>query len=403
MVEFLSFAMALNDLRLNGIPLSEIFLIVFLGYILFQRKLSYVRPPIFLLCFIVYVIGVFMLVKGREYFLLSSYLNNSGRLIFYFLGYLLIPPFLKGKNLLKLFNGLTTTVFVIVFLGIVESILKLGLSYDISWQIKGLSLGYGTTSTGLRTRSIFSEPAHFGIFLGTTTILYMRAYYSELCYSPKFYYTILFSIIGLLLTLSMGSYMFLLVIVPLLYFDLRKSNLVSERSKKNISFLGFIMGFVVIGMLAYSGILEDKIISRINRIATGTDLSSVHRLAGQWEIMTKIFEYFPITGVGFGQRFAFLEANNLSFESFFFKAGYSVRSGMNNALANIFVQTGFVGITLFLFFVMRNLWFDKAILIGFLIMCFTWGFFNTPLLWFYLYVSKAIFLSSKQNIYTFIK
>lgn len=397
MAFFYGLGLALFDLRIEGFSLSEIISVLFISYVVLERKRISRKIPTSLFFFLLITFLSLPELLGRDYFLQSSFLNNVLRLGFYTIGFIVIPKYLQARSKTKqLLNGITVIIQICCILVVIEFCLKnlLGFTSWTLWQIPNVSLGYGTVFDNVRSRAFFSEPAHLAIFTGISTLVYIRYYAGS--YKPKSYYKVIACCFVILtLCLSLSGYIFLLLILAALFHDLFKSKRVSGTKKVSILFMALIFGFTFFVSMSVSGLLDDKIIGRIQRISSGADRSAQHRLLGQFELVSNAMKQYPLNGIGFGQNLAYLESNSFQFTDFFFMKGVSTGSGINNILVYVLLQMGIFGLLCFLWFVYNIFGFDYFLLTGFLLMSFSWGYFNSPFLWFLFYMGRTIQLETR--------
>lgn len=393
---FYGFSTSLFGLRYAGYPFSEIITILYIIYAFLERKKIGGIHPILLIA-ILFISYSFVTARSRGYFLQSSFINNFVRFSFYAFGTMVIPYYLiKKQQLHKLFIGLGWAIQLCCFLALIEFFAKNVLDVWVDWQIPGISMGYGSISSGNRARSIFSEPAHFGIFTGVSTILYIRYYVDKI--KPKRYYQVIVAaVMSILVTLSLGSYTFLAIIIYLVYNDLNNSRLISPTVKRYIYLSLFVVGSSIITYFIASGLLQKLIIDRIVDVMAGQDGSAQHRLLGQFELVRTGLMLYPINGIGLGQSLAFLENGDFAFENLFFMKGFSTQSGVNNIFVYILLQTGYVGFSIFIAYFISSFRFDRYILLTFILMCFAWGYFNSPFFWFFIYMVAALKLDKSYQ------
>ena len=278
-------------------------------------------------------------------------------------------------------------IYFICFLAFIEYSLQFfGIYY--SYYFDGI-----TTTTGrslkesFRISSIFNEPSYLVIYLNFSLLVILEFLHQNMINS-KLKLTRLIIIIFLTTLAAKSIVGFVLMLFLFLAY---KDEIFGDILSKNSITVYFIFS-IVAGLV---------IITNIDRIVDIYDLkdgSANHRLLGAWELNTLIIQGDNfIKGVGLGQHKNFLIAESYAFKDHFFMKGVSRNSGINNMFVLILVQTGIVGLFLyvnFLFDVFRN---HKAIFLFFLISGFGWAFTFNPLYWFCISILHIIINGRKKN------
>lgn len=394
----------IGDLYLIGFSFSELITIFFLAYIILLAKKKYVlsRPSILWGGFLLLIVILFFYVRSRAYFLPSSFLNNFIRLCYYSLGMMLIPKYLVRNNRLSiLIRGLGQIIMFLASLAFIEFVFRFIFGINWDWGFLNIFRPYGQDYILMRVRALYSEPAHFGISLGVMLLVYIH-HHLDKRKSQLYYIVISCGIFGLLSTISMISYVLLTLNLVLVFIGISKDGNITKAIKSRIRISLMSTLAVLLIILGLTGVLKEKFTDRLSDIFGGTDTSTQHRIAGQFEIVSVTFQNYPYTGIGLGQNLAYLQSRDWSLQNFFFKQGYSKQSGINNIFAYVLLQTGLIGLILFVAFFINTFWFSKPLLLGFIIMCFGWGFFNGPLFWFFIYMAGTLKLDQhyKEKIKT---
>lgn len=393
MIFFYTFTVPLFQVYLGNFSVAEIISIIFIVYAASKSKFTKPdRSDLYLLFFIIIIAFSYFIINGRGYFFPSSFFNNLIRLSFYTLGFYFVPRFfVKNNNFEKMIKTLALITIIISISGIIEFFTKryAGVGIPI---INSIGSVYAFKS--FRPTSVFSEPAHFAIFVGVSSGLILE---SEIFFRNKMKFTWIFYIflLALLLSFSLIGYAFALI---LLIIKLRNGLKSSKGGSKNLlRVLSILSVFVVLFMFLSQFTIFKQIISdRVTEILNLQDLSGQHRILGSWELATYGASKFPLFGVGLGQSLPFLRGTPTSFQYFYFGSN-SQGSGINNIFALIIFQTGYLSFSLFMIFIFRFFKFDKYLLVLFIIFSLSWGFFDISFFWFFLYTVKSYSLLYKQK------
>ena len=190
-----------------------------------------------------------------------------------------------------------------------------------------------------------------------------------------------------LLAKSLVGFVLMLTLI-LVYKDLIFGNIIS----KNSLVVYFIFSL-------FSGLVLYSNMDRLEEIYELEDGSTNHRLLGALELSTIISEGDNfIKGVGLGQHKNFLIAKAYSFKDHWFMDGVSRNSGINNMFLLILVQTGIVGLFLYLYFLYNTFRRRKSIFLFFLISGFGWAYTFNPLYWFCVSILNIIINGRKKNL-----
>jgi len=279
-------------------------------------------------------------------------------------------------------------IYFICFLAFVEYFLQFfGIYY--SYYFDGITT---TTSRSpdesFRISSIFNEPSYLVIYLNFSLLVILE-FVNQNIINLKLKLRRLLIIIFLttLVAKSMVGIVLALTLI-LVYKDLILSNLLGKNRIK-----------VYIIFSLTSGLVFFSNSDRIEEIYELEDGSANHRVLGAWELTNIMFEGDNfIKGVGLGQQKNFLIAKSYSLEDHWFMDGVSRNSGINNMFTLILMQTGIVGLFLYLNFIYATFRRRKGILLFFLISGFGWAFTFNPLYWFCISILHIIINGRKKNL-----
>ena len=374
--------------KFSDISIAEICSILFISYTLIYKNYSISKSfliPFYILCtFVVWVITSYFFLDSNIYFNTSSFRNNLIRLIFYTLGFYSITNFFKNDvYFYKVIKGLEIILVIVCILGIIEFFLSV-VNIDITFFIHG--------KRSSRASSIFSEPAHFSIFISISIFLVIRYYnlYNKLDNIKHLVYLVFFT---LLFSFSMVGYSFFVLL--LIHYLILSGRV--KKGKLIESYLPLILLlFVVFIGLLQTGAFQDLIVKRFDNISSGTDGSTSHRLYGAFEILKVLKGETLIVGNGLSKLNPFFATYTYHFKNFYIAPEDAPNIGLNNIISQITIDTGIVGILLFILFVFSFTRKHLVFFIVFIVFCFSWGFFNTPFFWFYIYISYVII--DKQNV-----
>lgn len=368
--------------------LTDLFLVLFIMAVFFSKREKNVKykgrrawNTLLFLFFLASLVGINGI--GRNYFLISAYVNTELRIILYGVALILLPKtFTTQKDISDLIKGLTVTLFIFALFGFIDYIfLKLGINFSVS-------ISFSTGNEETRLRGLVSEPAHFCIFVGLiiSVLLY---YYNSLKKSMPFatMACFFFSIIMVVLSFSMVGFIFaFLIIFYLLLIYYRR--MPPKARRLSLLFLPpiMVMFFVVVITLNQE---------RIDRIWEFNDASSSQRLLGTWTLALYGLEKFDSYnwGLGSGQSGSFIEQSGILLDGFFTDNDLN----LSNTLSLLLMQNGIIGLTLFCLFVYaffrRRSQFLFVIIIAYSFSICEYG----ALLWSYLVLSEIIMSRVNKN------
>lgn len=340
---------------------------------------------LFILFFLWIIISYFFLQKNT-YFHQNSFFNNTIRAITYLLGFIYIPSYIANTKFLKdVLNHLLIILFVLSIIGIVEFVLKqIGTGVDFSLISLFVHNSYNPNFT--RVRAIFSEPAHYAIFLSlfAGVLLYAKENGINIKNTDK---VIIVVFIACILSLSLNGYIFLTVLA--VWFYKIRSEKANFSKKFKYLFLFSVIIILLLIVVFNTPVFRTLIFDRLSNVFEQEDGSANLRLFGQYEVTKIITQENMVFGVGWGQQKNYIDTIvGIGYFNFFWNDGET--SGINNIISNILIQTGFVGLILYLSFFFNVLKKSRYLIIIFILLLFAWGFAMSPIMWIFVYLIKSI-------------
>lgn len=382
----------------NSLSILDLGILVMIVFSIFNgHKISISKSTIIFILFLLWTLICFYFLYKNSYFEISSYYNNLIRAAVYLLGFILIPQYLKTNFRIK--KALQQIVFIIIFLsilGVIEFVVK-KIQPNFDLRLTSLFGNYLEDPNKVRIKTLFSEPAHYGIYLSllvSILLFYKQKINVKLKYIDL---SIIISFIALLVTTSFISIIFMMINM-IWYFNISSSKVVKKKWQSLIIILPIVL-FVLYSLLNFVPVFKSTVLDRIGLVLDEDDGSGNQRIYGQFEIFENVAQKNLITGVGWGQTKMFIMKMNTQFQVFY-NDGES--SGINNSIVSIFIQTGIVGLILYLLFFINVLKKSSYSIVIFFILLFSWGFAMSPILWFFLYLLQTIRYNGKtkkKNIY----
>lgn len=389
MIGIYAFLVAAYDLKFAGsFSLAELmsFLLILIAAL---RKKNYKLDfnALVLLIFTLWLLISSLDLNSERYYSSSSFANNMLRFSIYYLGFITLPKFFINKERLNiLFKNLIYATIIISIIGIIQFFL---IRFNIKAEIRIANILTNKNSSVEidRITSVFSEPAHLSIYLGMILSLSFNFYKNHP--KPKLYkYLVVLVALNLVLATSLTGFLMLMYLLFMMFYDTDQTKGGLARKLKSTFILLFV-SFIVFIVVLQIDFLNDKIFERFYSVAEMDDGSANQRLLGGFEFASSVLSEHPVTGVGLGQSAAYYNSSN------FVLANYWVGEeegggGVNNIFISTFIQSGIIGLLLFSLFIVNLYKDNKYLLFMCIIICFSWGYFNTPLFWFYFFISKAI-------------
>lgn len=339
--------------KIGPILVSDIAYFFLLMFTLIKRvRIKIAKQNKYMYIFIFTSFLVMILNVGKTYFSINDFFLTYIKFIFYIIGLLLIPNlFIENEN--KLNKGILYSIRIVCFLGVYQYLAHF-LPFNIPYSLSINSYGYEsmTSYNIFRIRSIYSEPS---LFLYTVILFF---YLKTSKVNIKKWDYMLF-IVSIILTFSITVYG--LVIFGVLV----------NLTNSNISILKKIIIVVLLILLCLLSFYKLDIIKQhIFNLIMLKPSSATTRLFG-----SIIYAFFtPNNGVGFGNVENYYLLNNLAETIPMF-----ITNGIvNNIFAAIKIMTGYIGLGIFLVYLLKNFFCrSKKLLLIVIASCFTWGNFNS--------------------------
>lgn len=396
----LAYFLSFFDLMIwRNISISDIFIVIFILSATLSKRRVFVKLngiP-YLMFFLTLSIVTFFLFSKEVYFDKSVFINNLIRIGTYSLGFFVVPGYIIGtKSIQVIIDNLLNTAYLISLLGIIEFFSRL-IGIPIDFRITGITLNYSLyVESSYRITTFFSEPSHLAYFLGLSinlVLIYQRENNKYEFDNKKLYVVI----IAILLTMSMGGYGLLGTFALIMYSNpnfYSKTKLVNNLVKT-----GFMLSVIVVVayVLFEVGVLESDVTNRIIEIINMQDGSGRHRIGGSYELFFLIKEKSYLFGCGLGQSKLFLQQTSFDFDYLYY-TGQS--SGINNTLIQVLIQTGIIGLVLFLLFVFKVLKRKLVLIVIFILITMSGSHLTNSFFWFFLYFIQVIFnkKETRKNI-----
>ncbi|MBD3107631.1 hypothetical protein IEO70_04565 [Bacillus sp. AGMB 02131] len=291
-LSLLSIAYVLVDWSIGIINFGDILVLIDAGLVLtiglLTKTLRIQRNQIIILIGLVLlvVLNIMSNLLINPDFSINESIISLCKVIFYTIAFILLYNFIVINRLEYKFLQIISVVTVIVcFIGIYITLaiyLKGVLPYEFFWNFTRNDVasyiyrGYGSI---IRTRSLFSEPAHFGFFLNSVLaiICFNRQNYKI---SKKVDIIITFSII---LTLSYGSILIMFLLKLLHYSNLDNVREIIVNSKKYFPIFLCLLLF----LLNMGDSIEGTVFKRTQEIFNGEDSSTDSRIEGSWSYVAE--------------------------------------------------------------------------------------------------------------------
>lgn len=282
-VILLCLAFVVSDWMISIFAFSNFIFIIVLLLIISNNKIeisnnSIITFVILESCLILHILLSQFYIQG---FVLKVAVTNFVKLSFY-LGFIIIVyHFIKdtiGKK--TLFKYLNIVAIITIALGIYISIVitfDLNLPYEFLWAFTRQDISsyiFEENDFFVRTRSVFSEPAHLGYFLNTVL---MVNFFSKIFTMPLWVNTVI--VFGIIITFSYSSIGVMLIIL-IVNFAIEYKY---KRSKiLNLELIVVSLVFVFIIFL-FKDIILTAIVNRTYSIVRLEDYSFLKRIIYSWE------------------------------------------------------------------------------------------------------------------------
>ena len=312
-----------------------------------------------LFCGFVFVGG---LSYYKQYFLTSSFLTNSVRVVFYGLVFLILSSLIRNGRR-EMLRSIQMS-FGVLFVAVVIELVLQGFGVFWSYYIPSLSQNTSANSTFFRPSAFFDEPSYLSIYV--VLAYFVLSYAGIAGYRWRF-----MAMACTLLSQSLSG------LIGLAWVVYRDDFLWARYLKaRQIIVLPLVLGGVIASPVLWE---------RLNRIVEGVDGSTSHRLLGSLELTENILTQYPLTGLGLGQFKSWLSTEAHNLEHHFFMASLDTGSGINNGFLLALGIAGISGLVAYLGFIL-----SLSREIGFLVLAvwlgFSWGYILHP----YMFVFYSI-------------
>lgn len=312
---------------------------------------------------------------SKQYFLVSSFLSNSLRVVFYGITFMIISKQIRSGRL-QLLTTLRKSFSVLIVAVIIETLLQ---QFGVFWSyfIPGWSQNTSANTTFFRPSAFFDEPSYLSIYCVLS--------YFVLSYAKIDGYR--WRLMSIACTLLSQSFSGLVGLAWVIYRD----DFLWRRYLKTRETI--VLPIVTAGVCA-----SPIFFGRLEQIRQGFDGSTSHRVLGSLELTEKILSEYPLVGIGLGQFKTWLSARTFDLENHFFMASLDTGSGINNGFLFALGTAGLIGLLTYIYF-MVSLSRDKGFLILAVWLGFSWGYILHPFMFvFYSIVNGLTSFRTKNPI-----
>lgn len=353
--------LGINMYPIENISIADLWLLFIILRVILKGKIAFGKREIFVAFTFFIALPIFgVLASQNSFFSWGPWLTNVVRCFFYGLAFLSLHQLFKTDK--YYFIKILKLNITVIALSLIPEMLFILAGIHYSYYIPGLTEPNVQIFREIyRLSSFFNEPSFLGIFTGIHYFLFLKLQ----PFNTFWRYLCIFIMVS---TVSISS---LAILMALLIFD-------SEIRPK--TFLLRIFGNLSIASFIVLVIFFN--LPRITDIFSGVDGSSLHRIAGSFELFLQIYNDYFFTGIGLGQWQTWLKLFGNEFSFFWFSARLETGSGINNGLLMLFGSFGIFGFSYFLyfiFFISRKFLF----LLTTLLIFFSWGFILHPLMIFF--------------------
>ena len=306
-----------------------------------------------LLLFLGFVVAG-ILSFSKQYFLVSSFLTNSLRVIFYGILFIILSKHVRSGRK-ELLISIQKSFSVLLVAVVLELVLQ---QFGVFWSyyIPAWSQNTSAQTTFFRPSAFFDEPSYLSVYcvLGYYVLSYAKI---------DGYRWRLMAIACTLLSQSLSG------LVGLAWVIYRDDFLWKRYLKAR--------GVVVLPIVALSVFASPIFVGRLERIIEGVDGSTSHRILGSLELTGHILNQYPLAGIGLGQFKSWLNEGAFDLEHHYFMASLDTGSGINNGFLLALGTAGLTGLIAYVSFI-YSLSRDKGFLILAIWLGFTWGYILHP-------------------------
>lgn len=319
------------------------------------------------------LLGVFLsliLNITKQYFVVSDFVVSTGKFAIYILAIYLVPQYLAVCNI-DYIRCLKNFLIIASLGGVLQRLIVLvaGRASWPAYSLGGHWFGLLTETTMfnnagmMRSRSFWSEPAHFAIVISLIFILLLFNQREKL---SKEYYV--FYIVGMVCANSVSGYGIMAAIFAIY--------IVKFKNRRDLmKAIG--AGIVFIGALAVLLNENDYLRGRLINLLNMKDHSGIVRTVGGFHILG----YIPWYGTGVGNHANFYKTLG-EMNSFWFSGS----GEFYNVILLAIVTMGYIGALGFILFQYEILKTDMRIFLCLMVTHFGWGKLYTTPIWVFLII-----------------
>lgn len=368
----LFYLLMFSDYTIGSLSISDYALLILLIKGLIYKPVITLphneRVPILLL--LIGVITSLVLNVGKSFFIMSDFVLSGGKLAIYILALYIVPQYLVDSNV-DYIKHLKRFLVVASVGGVIQRFIVIFFGRS-SWPLYSLGghwFGLATETTMfnnvgmMRSRSFWSEPAHFAIFISLIFILLLFNQKDEL---EKKYYV--FYAVGMICANSVSGYGIMIAIFALYIVNFQHRKNIIKAIGEGVT---FIIALVV--LINQNDYLRGRLINFFDM----KDHSGVVRTVGGFHIL----EYVPWYGTGIGNHANFYKSLSNMNEFWFSGSGE-----FYNVILVAIVTIGYIGAIGFILFQYQIMKTDKKMFIALMVTHFGWGKLYTTPIWVFLII-----------------
>lgn len=283
LLSLVGLAFLLSDFRYNGFTFAD-FLLMFMMLILFlsgQMRLTCKQGMIIAIIVSILIVNMVSSIKFNPDIIQRNLMTQSIKLSFYLITMMVLYNYIDRFNLRKSFltiNKVIAYASIVIGIYITLALYTGGeLPYEFLWRFTRshpTSYEFQGNPNIIRTRSLFSEPAHFGFYLNVilASILFNVQHYK------KRLVDVVILVAGILTTLSYSMVGIMLILLT--YYSLAY---VKEKKIRWSIRHTIIVGVIIVGLFIFWDYLYITLIERTLNILGGNDSSVTNRLFNSWQ------------------------------------------------------------------------------------------------------------------------
>lgn len=283
-----------SDWTTGAIAISELIMFGMMGIVVLTnpsliRNIN-IKWAAILSLYLVSHIGINLYINPDFSFRLALF--SFIKVMFYYIFISLMYSYIeKNKLERKLLRGLNISTVIAIVIGVYITV---SIATDFNWPYEFLwsftrtssfTYEYKGSSDIIRTRSLFSEPAHLGYFL---LIVLGLNFFAKVKDKYSVYFQVII-IIGILLTLSYASIAVLIALIMIKMVQMFKSDDLSAIMYNKKLYVVMII-IVAASIFLFRDFLYATVIERTMGIIDGTDNSAYNRMINSWTHLER--DYF---------------------------------------------------------------------------------------------------------------